>query len=186
MRKLKLQMQTSIDGFVAGKSGAMDWMTMDWDEGLKSYITEITEPVDCIILGRVLAQGFIDHWKSAAEGDQLVEGAKKMNETHKKVFTKTLSDHHWQNTELINGDLTAEIKKLKNQEGGDIIAYGGGNFVSSLIKEGLIDEYHLCINPVVLGEGMPIFQDRDARMDLEFVNAHPFACGVVINHYRKK
>lgn len=181
MRKLKLQMQLSLDGYVAGENGAMDWMIWNWDDGLKKYINDITEPVDCILLGRVLAQGFIDHWNSMPEA----EGAAKMNDTAKKVFTQTLTEHTWENTELVHGDIVEAIHKLKSEEGGDIIAYGGGNFVSSLIKENLIDEYHLCINPVVLGKGMPIFKTIESKLDLKFVAAHPFDCGIVVNVYQK-
>ena len=179
-------MQVSIDGFVAGENGEMDWMTWNWDDKLKAHITQLTEPVDCIILGRKLAQGFIDYWKAAAEGEEEVEGAQKMNDTPKKVFTKTLTENKWENTELIHGELSDEIKNLKNQNGGDIIVYGGGSFVSSLIKENLIDEYHFCINPVVLGKGMPIFEAVENKLNLEFVKSFPFECGVVVNEYKKK
>ena len=86
MRKLILQTQLSLDGYCAGPNGELDWLIMDWDDGLKQYVTEITEPVDCILLGRKLAQGFIPHWAAHPEE----EGAEKINQTQKIVFTKTL------------------------------------------------------------------------------------------------
>ena len=86
MRKLKLQVQMSIDSYIAGPKSEMDWMIWNWDDELKKYVTDITEPVDCIILGRKLAQGFIPHWASHPE----LEGADKYNNTAKVVFTKTL------------------------------------------------------------------------------------------------
>lgn len=125
----------SVDGYIAGPNGEMDWMVWDWDDELKAYVTGITEPVDCIVLGRTLAQGFIPHWASNPKE----EGADKMNQTAKVVFTKTLETSEWDNTVRAKGDLTEEITKLKKQDGKDIIAYGGGTFVSALIKQGLID-----------------------------------------------
>ena len=161
MRKLKLQVQISIDGYIAGPNGEMDWMVWDWDEELKNYVKEITEPVDCIVLGRKLAQGFIPYWASNPEQ----EGADKLNSTQKVVFTKTLENRtrrfRVDNTILAKGDLVDEITNLKNQDGKDIIVYGGATFVSALIKEGLIDEYHLFINPTAIGNGMAIFKELD-------------------------
>jgi len=134
MRKLKLQVQMTVDGYIAGINGEMDWTARDWDNKLKKYVAEITEPVDCIILGRKLAQGFIPHWASHPEQ----EGADKFNSTKKVVFTKTLEKSEWDNTVLAKGDLVEEIAKLKKQDGNDIIAYGGATFVSALIKHGLL------------------------------------------------
>ena len=117
MRKLKLQVQMTMDGFIAGHDGEMDWTTINWDDELKNYVTGITEPVDCIVLGRKLAQGFIPHWASNPE-----EGAEKINNSRKVVFTKTLNKSEWDNTVLAKGDLVDEVTKLKKQDGKDIIA----------------------------------------------------------------
>ena len=94
------------------------------------------------------------HWASHPEE----EGADKFNSTKKVVFTKTLEKSEWDNTVLAKGDLVDEINKLKKQDGKDIIAYGGATFVSALIKHGLIDEFHLFINPTAIGNGMSNFQ----------------------------
>lgn len=176
MRKLRLQVQMSIDGYIAGPNGAMDWMVWNWDDELKKYVGSITEPVDCIVLGRKLAQGFIPHW--AAHPEQ--EGAEKMNSTKKVVFTKTLEKSEWANTVLAKGGLVEEITKLKEQDGKDIIAYGGATFVSDLIEHGLIDELHLFVNPAAIGSGMPIFK---GLQKFKLVKATPFACGIVVLHY---
>lgn len=182
MRKLKLQVQMSVDGYIAGTDGKLDWMVWDWDDELKKYVIELTDPVDCIILGRKLAQGFIPHWASHPE----LEGADKYNNTAKVVFTKTLEKSEWDNTVLAKGDLAEEINKLKSQEGKDIIAYGGASFVSSLIKKGLIDEYHLFINPSAIGNGMTIFKEADQKQDFKLIKATKFECGIVVLHYVPK
>ena len=182
MRKLKLQVQMSVDGFIAGPNGEMDWMIWDWDDELKKYVTEITEPVDCIVLGRKLAQGFIPHWAS----NPTEEGADKFNSTKKIVFTKTLDKSEWNNTILAKGDLADEITNLKKQDGKDIIAYGGATFVSALIKQGLIDEFHLFINPTAIGNGMTIFKEPDSRQNLTLVKSTSFDCGIVVLNYVPK
>ncbi|MES2778188.1 MAG: dihydrofolate reductase family protein [Bacteroidota bacterium] len=182
MRKLKLQVQISIDGYIAGPNGEMDWMVWNWDEELKNYVTTITDPVDCVVLGRKLAEGFIPYWASNPEQ----EGAEKINSFKKVVFTKTLDRSEWANTVLAKGNLVEEITALKNETGGDIIAYGGASFVSSLIKHGLIDEYHLFINPTAVGKGMPIFEMLESKQQLELVKSLSCPCGIVVIHYNPK
>ncbi|MBC8047892.1 MAG: dihydrofolate reductase family protein, partial [Fimbriimonadaceae bacterium] len=102
------------------------------------------------------------------------------------VFTKTLDEPEWDNTVLAKGELADEINKLKEQDGKDIIVYGGATFVSALIKEGLIDEYHLLINPTVIGNGMPIFKKLDSKQDLTLIRSKSFQCGIVLLNYELK
>ena len=187
MRKLKLQVQMSVDGFIAGSNGEMDWMTFDWDVDLKKVIDEITGQVDCIVLGRKLAQGFIPHWAAVAANpaDPEFTAGKKFTDTHKVVFTKTLDKSEWENTTLAKGDLTEEIAKLKSQPGNDIIAYGGSTFVSSLIKSDLIDELHLFVNPVALGTGLAIFKELDSARKFVLESSRVFSCGIVLIKYRR-
>lgn len=185
MRKLKLQVQMTVDGYIAGANGEMDWITFNWDYELNTYVKEITEAVDCIVLGRKLAQGFIPHWASQPAGEDAA-GIDKMNNTKKVVFTKTLEKTDWNNTVLAKGDLVDEITKLKNQDGKDIITYGGATFVSALIKYGLIDEYHLFINPTVIGNGLTIFKELDSKQNLILKKSLAFPCGIVVLCYALK
>ena len=179
MRKLKLQVQMTVDGYIAGTNGEMDWAVRDWDNELKKYVAEITEPVDCIILGRKLAQGFIPYWASHPEE----EGADKFNGIKKVVFTKTLEKSEWDDTVLAKGSLLEEIARLKKQDGEDIMAYGGAAFVSALIKHGLIDEFHLFVNPTAIGNGMSIFKELDKKQNLMLVRSTSFDCGIVVLNY---
>jgi len=181
MRKLKLQVQMSIDGYMAGKEGEMDWLGWDWDDELKYYVTEITNPVDCILLGRKLAQGFIDTWKNLLEDPNTIDDSvRKMNETPKIVFTKTIFKTEWENTTLESGDIVEEVTNLKNQEGSDMIVYGGGTFVRTLIDAGLIDELHLFVNPTAIGNGMPVF---GCMQNMKLIKSRPFECGIVVLCY---
>lgn len=188
MRKLKLQVQMSVDGYIAGPNGELDWMVWDWGDDLKKYVTELTEPVDTILLGRKMADGFISHWAKVAEDPDDPEywAGKKFTDTPKVVFTKTLDKSEWPNTELAKGDLADEINKLKDGEGKDIIVYGGAEFVTSLVKAGLIDEYYLFINPTALGKGLTIFNDLENRQDLILARSTPFECGIVVQVYEPK
>jgi dihydrofolate reductase len=188
MRKLKLQVQMSLDGYIAGPNGEMDWMVFDWDNGLKEYVKEITDPIDCIVLGRKLAEGFIPYWASVAANPDNPEftAGQKFTDTPKVVFTKTLDKSTWNNTVLAKGDLVREITALKQREGKDIIAYGGAGFVSALIKHQLIDELHLFINPAAVGKGMPIFTELDSVQKLTLVKATPFDCGIVVLKYKPR
>jgi len=181
MVKLKLQMQLSIDGFVASPDGQMDWAVWDWDRELKDYVEGITSDVDCIVLGRKLAQGFIPYWASHPNE----EGADFMNAARKVVFSKSLKESEWENTSIAKGNLIHEIETLKNENGKDLIAYGGAEFVTSLIENDLIDEYHLFINPSIIGKGLGIFGIANKK-SLQAKSARLFDCGIVLVQYQKK
>src|ERR1700742_696558 len=106
MRKLKLQVQMSVDGFVGGPNGELDWMEWNWDEKIKTYVTDLTASIDTILLGRKMAGAFIDHWTNALANpaDESFPFAKLMVDTPKVVFTKTLDKSEWKNTVLANGE----------------------------------------------------------------------------------
>ncbi|HYF98459.1 MAG TPA: dihydrofolate reductase family protein [Candidatus Saccharimonadales bacterium] len=172
MRKLKLHVAMSIDDCIAEPNNEMDWIDFTWDEKLREYEDKLHKPVDTILLGRKMTDEFISYWSNVLKkpDDQEYTFAKKMMETPKIVFTKTLNKSEWPNTEIATGDLKEEITKLKSQEGGgDIIVYGGASFDSSLIKENLIDEYYLFNNPVAIGNGKAIFKDLKEIRKLSFV-----------------
>jgi dihydrofolate reductase len=188
LRKLKLQVEMSVDGYIAGPNGEMDWLVWNWDDKLKGYVNELTESVDSILLGRKMTEGFISYWSDVMakpdHPDYLF--TKKMIETPKVVFTKTLNKSKRVNTNIATSDLTGEINKLKRQEGTDIIVYGGASFDSSLIKAGLIDEFHLFVNPAAIGKGMTIFKDLNEIQKLILVKSLAFDCGIVLLQYEPK
>ncbi len=171
-------MQVSADGFVAGPNGELDWMEWDWDDKIKKYVSELTASIDTILMGRKMAGGFVEHWTKVLDNpaDPDYDFARIMVDTPKVVFSKTLDKSEWANTVIAKGDLTEEVNKLKNQPGKDIIVYGGASFVTSLINAGLIDEYHLFVNPTAIGNGMRIFT---GRTNLRLINAQTFGSGEV-------
>ena len=187
MKRLKLQVQISIDGFVSGPNGELDWMTWNWDDKLKNFVTGLNEPVDTILLGKNMTDGFIEHWKKVKENKDNPEhwAGVKFTDTPKVVFTKTLSESKWENTTLAKGELKDEVNRLKSQPGSSLMVYGGAGFVSSLIKEDLIDDYYLFINPTALGNGKRIFDDITGKMQLKLEDSVKYECGIVVNHYVK-
>jgi dihydrofolate reductase len=178
----------TADGFVCGPNGELDWMSFDWGDDIAKYVNELTDSVDTIILGRKMTPGFIAYWSQVVSDKNNPEYAfgRKMIDTPKVVFTKTLDKSEWKNTRLAKGDLTDEIRNLKNQNRKDIIVYGGATFVSNLIKEDLIDEFHLFANPAVIGSGKKIFGEDKGRKKLNLIKSIPFDCGIVLLHYELK
>jgi dihydrofolate reductase len=182
MRKLKLQMQITIDGFVAGPEGQLDWMSMTMDEKLHTFINHLTDTSDTILLGRKMTAGFVKYWEQVITQPDSPEYAfaQKMVNIPKVVFSKTVDQVDGQNVRVENGSIVEAVNHLKRQAGKDIIVYGGATFVSSLIENRLIDELNLFVNPVAIGNGMQIFGDRTT---LKLTDSTAYADGVVVNTY---
>ena len=140
----------------------MDWMVLeDLDDEAKNSVNELIDSSDTILMGRKMTDEFVKYWTSVLENPESPEYeiAKKMVVIPKVAFTKTLDESPWANTVLAKGDIVEEVNRLKNQTGKDILVYGGADFVSSLIKENLFDEYNFFINPTGIGRGMMIFRN---------------------------
>ena len=134
-----------------------------------------------------MTDGFISHWTDYVKNKPDSEEysfAKKMVEYSKVVFTKTLNQTGWENTVLVKGNIVEEVNKLKNQDGKGIIVYGGAEFVSSLIKEDLIDEYYLFVNPVAIKEGLTIFDKMPDMKRLDLIESKSFDCGINLLCYK--
>lgn len=189
MRKLKLQIQMTVDGFVAGPNGEIDWMSFGSDEKMTNRVNELTDSSDTILLGRKMTDDFVNYWTSVLEDPESPEYsfARKMVDIPKVVFSKTVKESKWANTTVASGDLAEEIAKLKNRDGKDIIVYGGADFVSSLIRLDLIDEYHLFINPVAIGKGLSIFGNIEEKLNLRLVKSEVYFTGEVeLNYVRRE
>jgi dihydrofolate reductase len=185
MRRLKLQMQITADGFVAGPNGELDWATGKMDDKLLEFITHLADTSDTILMGRKMTPGFIKYWEHEVvkpEGSQY-PFARKMVDLPKVAFSKTQRAVEGQNLRVENGDLRDAVGQLKKAPGSDIIVYGGATFVSSLIENALIDEFNLFVAPLALGHGMRIFKDR---RPLTLTASVPYPCGVVVNTYEPR
>lgn len=179
MRKLKLQFAHIPEGFApTTNSDPINYC----DEEFRNFSIANLEQVDCIILGRKTALDFIPYWAAVAENpndpDFLL--GKKLTDTPKVVFSKTLENSEWANTILAKGEIVDEINKLKNKKGNDIMVYGGDSFVSSLIKNDLIDQYYLAVNPGDIDSGLPILTELDSKQNVMLVQSKTFDCGMVV------
>lgn len=186
MRQLKLQVQVSIDGFIAGPQHEMDWLTLNWSDDIKDYVNTLTASMDTILLGRVLAQGFIPHWAQVANNPNDPEHMAGLifNETPKVVFSKTIQEATWHNTMVANGELVEEVMRLKQQDGKDLMVYGGAQLVSALLKHQLVDELYLFVNPVVLGQGLGIFNQVETPQSYHLHGSQAFDCGIMVLNYK--
>jgi dihydrofolate reductase len=186
MRKIKLQMQITLDGFVGGPNGELDWMVWEWDDVLKEYVTELTNSADTILLGRKTGEGMAVYWPTVARNpDSSKEDlftADKLNNTTKIVFSKTRTAINWTEVQVAT-DIVEEVKELKQQRGKDILMYGGAGIVNAFIKENLIDEYHLFVNPVAIGKGMAIFNSVEDKLKLKLVKTITSNVGIVVLCY---
>ena len=182
LRKLKLQVQMTVDGFVAGPEGQLDWLTQ-LDEGAIARINQLTDASDTILLGRKMTDGFIKYWEGVHPESPEYPFARKMVDTQKIVFSKSLTRVEGKNVRVESGDLVQAVNQLKGQRGKDIVVYGGATFVSALLEHDLIDELNIFVNPVAIGggRGMRIFKDRTA---LRLTSSTPYSSGIVVNTYQ--
>ena len=173
----------TVDGFVCGPNGELDWMTQGWTDDVKKYVMDLTDTCDTILLGKNMTDGFVTYWESLLDKpeDEGYLFAQKMTGYPKVVFSKTLTESKWNNT-IVEKSIEI-IDDLKKEDGKDIIVYGGATFVSSLVKANLIDEYYLVINPVAIGNGRRIFGEIDHKFNLSLVDSISFDTGKVLNKY---
>lgn len=183
-------MQISVDGYVGGPNGELDWRTLNWDDKLKAFAYPLRDVCDTILLGRKMAEVFIPHFEDTVNNlqpknadkalDEKFAYANRMVSMPKIVFSKTMKTFDGKNVSVENGDFVTAIKNLKSREGKDIIVYGGAGFVSSLIKEGIIDEFNFFVNPVMINKGLRIFDLLEHRQKLSLISATPYECGISV------
>ncbi|MBZ9861618.1 dihydrofolate reductase family protein [Mesorhizobium sp. CA12] len=191
MRKLILQMQISVDGFV-GADEDRRWQLWEWgddsawDEELKRDFNAVFTTIDTILLSRKMAEeGYLTHWGNAARKypkDRFFAFAQRIVEAEKVVASDKLGTSRWERTRVVSGDLPREVNAVKQGEGGDIAVFGGAGFASALIAAGLVDEFQLFINPAVLGSGRRIF-DKGGFGRLRLLGSRPYASGMVVSRY---
>ncbi|MET3590837.1 dihydrofolate reductase [Mesorhizobium shonense] len=191
MKKLILQMQMSVDGFV-GADEDRRWQLWEWggdsawDEELKQDFNAVFTTIGTILLSRKMAEeGYLTHWGNAAKKypkDPFYAFAQRIVEAEKVVASDKLQASRWERTRVVSGDLPREVNALKAGEGGNIAVFGGAGFAAALVSAGLVDEFQLFINPAVLGSGRRIF-DQGGFARLKLIGSKAYACGMVVNRY---
>lgn len=184
MRKLKLQVQMTVDGFVAGPNGELDWMWVGKkDEAIYTDVIELADACDTILLGRKMTREFIDYWESVVDTKPDSEEqplAQRMVNLQKIVFSKTQKEINGRNLHVENGDLVTAVNALKEQDGKDIMVYGGATFASALITNNLVDEFYIFRRPAAIGNGLSIFQ---GKVFFELENLVKYKNGTVLFKY---
>ena len=185
MRKIISFMHISLDGFAAGLNGEIDWVKVD--EELFDYVGKRISGGDTALYGRVTYQMMESYWPTAADKPTAtrheIEHSKWYKKVHKVVLSKTLKDASLTNTNIISDKLSDRINEIKQQEGNDILLFGSPTATHSLIQQNLIDGYWLFVNPIILGQGIPLFVDIKDKINLSLLSTRRFASGVTELNY---
>jgi len=180
-------MHTSLDGFVAGPNGEMNWIKVD--EEMFDFVKTMTDQADAALYGRVTYEMMQSYWPEAGDQPNASRHDKEhshwYNTVSKVVLSRTIQEAGLHNTKIIGDHLSDNINKIKQQDGKNILIFGSPRASQSLLNEGLVDEFWLFVNPIILGHGMPLFKDITGTTKLKLVESKTFASGVIALHYEK-
>jgi dihydrofolate reductase len=179
MRKVIVSNLASLDGFFEGPDRELDWHVVD-DEFF-AYAKQMLSDADTLVFGPATYRLMAAYWPTAPPG----EIADRMNHLPKIVFSRTLPSVAWNNSRLIKNNAEEEISRLRRESGKDIVILGSARLAASLLRAGLIDEYRVILNPVLLGRGNPLFSGITERIRLKFIAAKALASGVVLLSYQR-
>jgi len=179
-RKLILYMSQSLDGFAARRDGTMDWLgrSLPYDAQRQRAVEELLGRTGLLVLGGRAAQGMAQAWPSSRSPT-----GEYMNALPKIVFSGSLTELDWSNARVCNRPVEEAIPELKREAGKDIVVFGGASFARSLAGSGLIDEYRLVVQPVALGDGLPLLHGLPEPLRLELVSSTVYADGPIAHTY---
>ena len=181
-------MHTSLDGYVAGTNGEMNWINID--DAMFDFVATMTDNADSALYGRITYEMMQSYWPKAGENPNAtrhdIEHSAWYNKVHKIILSRTLDETKLENTKVIREQLSNEIKKIKKEEGKNILIFGSPSASHSLLNEGLVDEFWLFVNPILLGKGIPLFKDVPDTVKLRLTESNLFTCGVIALHYEKE
>lgn len=185
MRKLVSFMHISLDGFVGGPNGEMDWIIVDAD--IFDFAGQTTHKGDMALYGRKTFEMMEAYWPTAADGPNpskhTIEHAEWYNRVPKIVISNTLAGKSLKNVTVLNKNFAQEINALKKEQGQDIVSFGSPGAIHTLMQDNLVDEYWLFVNPVILGKGIQYFDNFKNKVNLKLVESHAFKSGVIGLHY---
>jgi len=181
MRKVVVWNMVTLDGYFEGRNPwEIDWHEYVWGEDLERFSLDQAKEVGTLLFGRKTYEGMADYWSTATG-----EVAEFMNSISKVVFSSSLKTAEWSNTRLVKGSAEEEVARLKQEPGKDLFIFGSANLIASLTAQGLIDEYRIGLNPLVLGGGTPMFKPSEERMRLKLLEARTMQSGVVLLRYAR-
>ena len=184
MRKLVAFNNVTLDGYFAGMNGDISWANKDnKDAEWNAFVADNAKGGGVLLFGRITYELMAGYWPtpSAIKNDPSV--AERMNNLPKVVFSRTLDKASWNNTTLMKGDMAAEIRKMKKESGKGMAILGSGSIVLQLAQEGLIDEYQIVVNPVVLGKGRTMFDGIKEKLTLKLTKTRTLGNGNILLCY---
>lgn len=182
MQRLIVFNHVTLDGYFTDRNGDMSWAHSD-DPELHAFAAENATGGGVLVFGRITYEMMASFWPTPAAAKAFPEVAERMNSAPKVVFSRTLDRATWNNTKLVKGGLAAEIRKMKTEPGEGMAILGSGTIVSQLAEEGLIDEYQVVVNPIVLGQGRTMFEGVKKRLPLKRTKTRTFGNGNVFVCY---
>lgn len=185
MRNIISFMHISLDGFVAGPNGEMDWITVNNE--IFDHIEKRIGKGNAALYGRVTYGMMESYWPTAADKPNAsrhdINHSKWYENAHKIILSKTMKGTDLKNTTIISDNISENIKKIKQQSGEEILLFGSPTATHALMEQDLIDGYWLFVNPVILGRGIPLFKDSGSKTKLNLVGTHQFSSGVTELNY---
>lgn len=179
MRRLVMWNLQTLDGYFDGtRPWDLDWHDTAWGVELEQLSLEQGKTIGTLLFGRVTYQGMAEYWTKATGAI-----ADFMNAVPKVVFSRTLEAAHWNNTRLVHTDAADEVAQLKREPGKDLFVFGSASLSDALIRRGLFDEYRICIAPIVLGNGVPLFKPGNDRRRLKLLDSRALTTGGIILRY---
>ncbi|MGH9728841.1 MAG: dihydrofolate reductase family protein [Candidatus Acidiferrales bacterium] len=187
MKKLIWLVDMSLDGFMSGPNGELDWAGANMDDEMWEDVIELLNTVDTALFGRVTYQAFESYWPGAAKNPASPKNeqdfSRWIEKAPKSVASGTLKQLAWKNSMLLSGDVAEGVSKMKAQPGKNALMFGSCSLAAHLLKAGLIDELRIRVHPVVLGAGRALFKDGAGRQKLKLIKSRIFGSGVVALRY---
>jgi dihydrofolate reductase len=179
MRRLVVWNLMTLDGYFEGRNPwDLGFHETVWGDELRAFSLEQGKEIGTLLFGRRTYEGMAGHWTTATGAV-----ADMMNSVEKAVATRRLDEATWNNTRLLKGDAVEAVRRLKAEDGKDIYVFGSADLLASLLAAGLVDEYRVCVAPVVLGGGNPLFKPQDQQVKMRLESARPLKTGGVILTY---
>ena len=182
MRRICVFNLVSLDGYIADQNGDMSWahrQDAEWHE----FVTGNARGEGALLFGRITYEMMASWWPTPQAIQSMPAVARWMNNAPKLVVSKTLKQASWNNTTVIRGDLRTEVARIKQEPGPDLVIFGSGTVIAQLAGEGLIDEYQVVVNPIVLGKGKSMFEGIKHRTSLKLTRTRVFGNGNVLLCY---
>ena len=182
MGKIILDLAVTLDGYISGPNGEIDWLVKDGGKDFGDILGDILDGIDAIFYGRVSYDLWGNYYPDEKASPKLKESYKLLHSKTKYVFSKTRKGDDSKAT-FIDSDIKENILEIKQKVDGDIWLYGGGKLITSIMNLGLVDIYKLAVHPVIIGKGIPLFKDIRKRIELKLIDTEQAKSGVILMTY---